>query len=332
MYDYGLSTLEQYSLTLLSTSRIRGALLCRTEEGIFILKEFRGTEKKLQKQQELLENLGRSGCRVDEYFPNKEGNLVSRDKDGVPYTLQYWYEGKECDTRSEEDILRSIRTLAQMHKYMKIPLVQDYMEESLEEIYQRHNQELRKIRKFIRKKGASCLFEKIYLATVEDYLEKGEAALELLRKSAYSELREEVKENGWVCHGEYNQHNVLLTKKEISVTSFEHWGFDVQMADLYRFMRKILEKYNWDVCLGMKMLRAYHQKKRITLQEWQNLKIRFLYPEKYWKLANYYYSHNKAWISEKNTQKLEKLTAQKEVWENFERKCFGNYPFDRLEQ
>ena len=327
MYDYGLSALEQYSLTVLSTSRTRGALLCRCEEGLFILKEFKGTEKKLKKQQELLEGLGKAGCRVDAYLPNKEENLVSRDKDGIPYTLQYWYEGRECNTRSEEDILRSICTLAQMHKHMKLPLVQDYMEPSLEDIYQRHNQELRKIRKFIRKKGASCEFEKLYLATVEEYLKKGEAALEFLRGSAYLKLRQEVKENGWICHGEYNQHNVLILKNETAVTSFEHWGFDVQTADLYRFMRKILEKYNWDIRLGIKMLRAYHQKKEITPEEWQDIRVRFLYPEKYWKLANYYYSHNKAWISEKNTQKLRKLTEQKEAWENFGRKCLENYPF-----
>lgn len=132
MYDYGLSTLEQYSLTVLSTARTRGALLCRCEEGLFILKEFKGTEKKLGKQQELLEGLSDAGCRVDRYLPNKEGNLVSRDRDNIPYTLQFWYEGRECDTRSEEDILRSVRTLAQMHKYMKLPLVQDYMEPSLQ--------------------------------------------------------------------------------------------------------------------------------------------------------------------------------------------------------
>lgn len=41
------------------------------------------------------------------------------------------------------------------------------------------------------------------------------------------------------------------------------------------------------------------------------------YPEKYWKLANYYYTHNKAWISEKNLEKLEKLTAQHEKWRTF---------------
>ena len=55
--------------------------------------------------------------------------------------------------------------------------------------------------------------------------------------------------------------------------------------------------------------------------------IRFTYPEKYWKLANYYFSHNKAWISGKNTEKLTKVIAQKEIWGDFPEKCFGKYPF-----
>ena len=37
-----------------------------------------------------------------------------------------------------------------------------------------------------------------------------------------------------------------MLKPGTAVTNFEHWGFDVQISDLYRFMRKILEKYSWD--------------------------------------------------------------------------------------
>ena len=327
MYDYGLSTLEQYSLTVLSTVRTRGALLCRTEEGLFILKEFKGTEKKLKKQQELLETLAEAGCRVDAYIANKEGNLVSRDKDGIPYTLQHWHEGRECDTRSEEDILRSVCTLAQMHTFMKLPLVEDYMEPSLEDIYQRHNQELRKIRKFIRKKGASCSFEKLYLATVEAYLEKGDRALTLLKESEYPLLRQKAMEEGCVCHGEYNQHNVLILKDGVAVTNFRHWGFDIQMTDLYRFMRKLLEKYNWDTALGEEMLGIYNEERHISREEWINLKIRFLYPEKYWKLANHYYTGKKSVISGKSVEKLDTLISQREIWGAFPEKCFRRYPF-----
>ena len=102
----------------------------------------------------------------------------------------------------------------------------------------------------------------------------------------------------------------------------------MQISDLYRFMRKILEKYSWDVRIGMEMLRSYHQKKPITTSEWENLRIRFSYPEKYWKLANYYYVHKKTLDFQKKYREIaEILIRQKENWEYFIRKCFGSYPF-----
>ena len=317
MYDYGLSILEQYGLNAESSARTRGALLCRTEKGLVIIKEFGGTEKKLQKQQELLEKLSEQECLVDCYISNQEGALVAKDRDGIPYTIQQWYEGRECDTRSREDIFRSIRMLAQIHAKMQMPVVEFYVEPSLEDEYQRHNQELKKIRSFIRKRGASSPFEKIYLATVEDFLRDGEEAYAALRESGYQELRQKAETEGEVCHGEYNQHNVLILKSGTAVTNFEHWGFDTQMADLYRFMRKILEKYNWDVRFGKEMLKAYHEIKPVSKEEWTNLKIRFSYPEKYWKLANYYYTHRKTWISVKNTEKLQNLIRQREAWKRY---------------
>ena len=54
MYDYGLSTLTQYQLTVRTTARTRGALLCQTDIGGYIIREFKGSERKLKKQQELL--------------------------------------------------------------------------------------------------------------------------------------------------------------------------------------------------------------------------------------------------------------------------------------
>lgn len=296
-------------------------------KGLLLLREFNGSEKKLMRQQELLLNCRRNGKNVDCFLENQEGKLVSRDRDEMAFTLQYWYEGRECDTKSREDVLKSVRTLAELHTVMKLPPEEGYREESLKDEYMRHNRELRKIRKFIRRKGASGVFEKAFLASVEWFLERGELALSLLEESDYEALRQDAWEKGLVCHGEYSQHNVLMLKGDTAVTNFGHWSFDLQTADLYRFMRKILEKYNWDLGLAREMLKAYHRIRPISRSEWQNLGIRFIYPEKYWKLANYYYSHNKAWISEKNTEKLENLMRQKAIWEKFGEKCFKSYLF-----
>ena len=152
MYDYGLSTLTQYGIEVKSSSRTRGALVCRTEQGILLLREFHGSEKKLLFQQEVLKKLSQEGCLVDTYIENQEGSLVTRDKDNIPYTLQNWYEGRECDTKSREDIIRSVQILARVHKFMNMPVEKAYMARSLADEYARHNQEIRKIRKFIRQK------------------------------------------------------------------------------------------------------------------------------------------------------------------------------------
>ena len=327
MYDYGLSTLTQYGITAQLASRTRGALVCRTEQGLLILKEFHGSEKKLLFQQELLKKLSEEGCQVDTFLENQTGSLITRDKDNIPYTVQNWFEGRECDTKSREDIFRSVQMLAQLHKSMKMPVEEMYVQRSLEEEYRRHNCEIRKIRKFIRKKGASSVFEKEFLGSVQWFLEKGEKAVEMLLQSDYDTLRREAIKEGCVCHGEYNQHNVFFRRDGAAAANFGHFNFDIQISDLYCFMRKILEKSNWDVTLAHQMLERYHQIQSISPAQWQNLRIRFTYPEKYWKLANYYFSHNKAWISGKNTEKLGKVIAQKEIWGQFPEKCFGNYPF-----
>ena len=331
LYDYGLGTLAQYELTADRSARTRGALLCYTSQGLLILREFHGSEKKLKKQQELLLHLKECGMNTDYFLQNTQESLVSKDKDQMAFTLQHWYEGRECDTKSRDDIIKSVRTLARLHILMKMEPVEEYRERSLRDEYLRHNQELRKIRKFIRKKGASSVFEKDYLASVEWFLQRAQYAAELLDETEYDSLREKVWREGQVCHGEYNQHNVLMLKGEdetAAVTNFGHWNFDIQMADLYRFMRKILEKYNWNLNLAQEMLREYHRIRPISKAEWQNLRVRFTYPEKYWKLANYYYSHKKVWISEKNVEKLQNLIRQRENWKDFAQKCFEVYPAD----
>ena len=84
---------------------------------------------------------------------------------------------------------------------------------------------------------------------------RGELAVNMLRASSYADLREKAKEEGTVCHGEYNQHNVLILKSKTAVTGFSHWCFGIQIGDLYHFMRKILEKSGWNINLAEEMLK-----------------------------------------------------------------------------
>ena len=50
MYDKGLSVLEQYGLEAAAVYRGRGALICDTKEGMVLIREFYGTQKRLEYQ------------------------------------------------------------------------------------------------------------------------------------------------------------------------------------------------------------------------------------------------------------------------------------------
>ena len=165
--------------------------------------------------------------------------------------------------------------------------------------------------------------------------------MEELERSDYEKLyAEEMKKSGMI-HGEYNYHNIIMTKEGIATTNFEKFRRDIQVEDLYYFLRKVLEKSGWKIRLGDGMLNAYsaihpltegemeylngeYEKVRpLTAAEKIHLYGRLAYPEKFWKTANSYYCTNKAWISVKNIEKLQTAIRQTEEKKMFLKEVFG---------
>lgn len=58
---------------------------------------------------------------------------------------------------------------------------------------------------------------------------------------------------------------------------------DIRLVDLYGFMRKLMEKYDWDIKLGYLMLREYDRVNTLSSQDIKILGAMFAYPEKFWK-------------------------------------------------
>ena len=116
------------------------------------------------------------------------------------------------------------------------------------------------------------------------------------------------------------QHNVLFGRREMILTNFEHAHLDIQCVDVALFLRKIMEKQGWRIAQGEKFLNAYECICPLKDQERLILALRLLYPEKLWKLANHYYHTNKAWIPEKNLEKLKLFVNQQKERERFVQK------------
>lgn len=68
---------------------------------------------------------------------------------------------------------------------------------------------------------------------------------------------------------------------------------------------------------GKSLIDAYDRERKLEETERRVLYAMLLYPEKYWKLVNFYYNSRKSWMSAKNLEKLLRIRAQEE-----KRACF----------
>lgn len=335
MREYELEVLEQYDVEVMSTRKIRGAFFCETKEGTMVLKEAAVSDRRASLLYALLCHLESEGYpQVDTPVRNREKELVSTFRGQARYMLKKWYAGRECDVRREGDVLETTRNLARLHRKMcwkqvAAPVVFGDGEEQteltppagrhLKEEFLCHNRELKKVRNYIRNKVNKGEFEYLFLKYFEKMYQLAVNVTKRLEDSEYEDLYRNSLEQGLLVHGDYNYHNILMlpgnerTPGElIATTNFEHFRMDVQVLDLYYFLRKVMEKHKWKESLGRAMLEAYAEVRPFAPGELEVIALKTAYPEKFWKTANTYYHSNKAWIPEKSVEKLQTAVLQTE--------------------
>jgi len=304
--EKGTDVLQQYDLDIIRTSRVRGAVLCETRQGSRLLKEYQGSEARLVQVEHALQELGEH-CRVavDRVVPNREGELITPDCEQIPYVVKEWSSGRECDLKDSAQVLQSVRMLASLHAGLRQVNHADFKEgDRLEEEYRRHTAELRRVRSYVRRVRQKSEFELCVMQTFPHFFAQAEEAQRLLEAQQAGDVPV------FLCHGEYSQHHILYDGDFAMVTDFLTMKLGPQVSDLYYFMRKTMEKQGFRGDIGQRMLEEYDRYLPLTAGERRYLYIRFLYPEKYWKQANYYFNSNKAWIAPRNTEKLKILAEQ----------------------
>ncbi len=317
--------IENYDLNVSDTRKVRGAVMYTTDQGPVLLKEMNFSEKRLPVLYELSKELEKHGYpRTDAIIKTKDENYFCVSENDTKFILKKWFYGRECDHQRETDIMEGVRNLALLHRTLEeCENISVHAKEPRNEQFFRHNREMRKVRSFIRERKIKGKFETAFLKHFEEMYQWAAAATEQLSSSNYRELLQESVQEGKMVHGDYNYHNILITSSGVATTNFEHVYQGIPAADLYDFLRKIMEKNQWDISLGHKMLDTYSRILPLGEDELEYLAVCIAYPEKFWKIANTYYRSSKAWISSKNLEKLEMEIVQTKMKENFLKTLFS---------
>lgn len=370
MNDRAVSLLDQYEIEVAGTRKGRGAILCDTDRGTLIFKEYAGSPQHLRVQDRLLRTIDKKGLvEAEQLLSTKEGEFFVKDHDGISYILKTYREGRECNIREPEECLAAIRQLAKLHLSTQEGLTSEPwdgrkspMSERLQEMppkdataildaemepddvnamsdvspererleaednavrrneieaelspidimaeYEKRNRELRRIRKFLLGRSQKTWFEISLLGCFDQFYDQAREAQEGWKAYQNAAQREDRLA---YCHGDYQYHNILLDQKTWYLINFERCIKDDPVRDLHLLLRKLLEKSGWSAQLGEKLLREYERIRPLSAISRIDLYYRLSYPEKFWKIANFYYNSGKAWIPGKNLEKLEKLLSQ----------------------
>lgn len=320
MNDRAVALLEQYDVEVLRVCKGRGAILCDTNKGCLIFKEYAGNADRIRMQNTLLQHInGLHKVAVESIVPTKEGELFVKDNDEVRYVLKTYREGRECNIYDKAECMEAVRLLAHLHDCTELPADTEGLPHAFSQTkeYEKHNKELKRVRKYLQQRSQKSWFEISLLNAYNMFLEQ---ALTVTKEwSVYVEkLGGGLEENARIyCHGDYQYHNILRSEEGWFLINFEKCMPDNPIRDLYLLMRKLLEKSNWSIPLGRELLETYEQERPISAVSRIDLYYRLAYPEKFWKIANFYYNSGKAWIPERNREKLEKLVRQEESKQHF---------------
>lgn len=126
----------------------------------------------------------------------------------------------------------------------------------------------------------NILTEYDVLAHFDEYYEMSVMAYKLLADTNYTKMENEAKRIE-ICHGNYNYHNIIFCNDKVAVVNFEKAGAGLQIKDLYLFLRKVLEKHNWNLELGYNIIDRYNKVKPLNSKEYQILMVMLRYPEKF---------------------------------------------------
>ncbi|EOS23197.1 CotS family spore coat protein [Lachnospiraceae bacterium A4] len=329
MNDKAVNVLEQYDMTVNRTFKGRGTIICDTDQGMRVLKEYRGRTEKLELLFQLQGKL-KDSLRTDTLIRTKEGALFVKDIDNSVYILEEQVEGKECSYKNEEDIVKACGAMAKLHLKFMTPQSEKicvmpvffYADEM-----ERHTIECKRVRNYLRKLHNKTEFERALLKEYDYFLEKAVAVTRRAREESQAEYEAYVNSNGLYCHGDYQYHNVIFGKGSggayTGIVNLEHFAHDAGARDFYLLFRKISEKCDWSLDMAQSMLDAYQNRRVFPPIEWRSLCLRLEYPEKFWKIINFYYNSRKSWMPNRNYDKLESLIRQEKNREKLLNKFFS---------
>lgn len=299
-----------YDMEIVQSMRGRGAIILKTDKGIYQLKTPEVNESRLTAEYNFKESLYETGFTyIDRCIKNREGELFTFDRYGNPYVMRSYFEGRECNITSRDEIRLAVDNLAKLHGACSKIFAESEGDVHIRitSDFKKRNNELKRVWSFLQKRKGKIEFEERLLNAFPYFYDQ---AVCCERKYSISEAEEVLRHLGY-CHGMYDHHCLIVfDNNKMATINFDKFYVGNQLSDLYHFLRKTVEKNGYSFELAVDILEEYSSKNKLEKKDLQYIYMMYLYPEKFYKLVNQYMNSPKTRISPKMSEKLERIISE----------------------
>lgn len=316
---------ECYNVHIVGSSKGRYAQIIETDAGAMQLRPMETGESRLRSEYVFKERLYEEGFEnIDRCVMNTDEELFTPDRYGNCFVMRRYFQGREMSSSNMTEVMMAVENLAYLHRagrrvWMRVS------EESSDTYhvirddndFQKRNRELKRVRGYIGKVSPKQKFEELYIKVYEGFYAQALECERRLRKLLEDETyRKSAIEHIGYCHGNYNNHSVLMCHREgrsyVATTGFDRFYVGNQLADLYYFSRKIVEKNGYDFNILKEIIETYNSYIPLSYEDLRYMYLLFAYPEKFYKLSSQYINSSKMRISPVFLEKIGKIISGEE--------------------
>ncbi len=306
---------EGYGFRLLTSTRCRTGLVCKTDKGFKELKKIYYDEKTVRFEDAVKRHLKQRGFdKVRPFILTLDGTPFF-NYDDTTYVLEDYAPTVSADLTEKETMKKAVFALADMHTASESfdTDVEKIYGADLKGLYEKREIELMRIVKRIKNGKSIKKADRLVIDNSGKFAERAKKAIEILNDCGYGESEQKV-----ICHNCYKGENIKLSEKgEIVVSGFSKCAIDREECDIAEFIRRYFKDNLCSAESAFEIVDIYGEKRPLDKEKIKIIYAMLLYPSKFFRLCNKYYNKRRSFISPAVEEKFDRCCQMAEREEKF---------------
>ncbi|MBM7704378.1 CotS family spore coat protein [Metabacillus iocasae] len=313
---------EVQNITLLTTKSGRVTWEVETDQGVKILKKTDVHPRRMWFIAEAHEHLQQQGLPMAPIHRTTNGGICVGAEDHA-YVMYDKVEGNEIIYYHAENLNKVMQYIAQFHIASKgfnrtEGTKKRSRLEKWQKLYRWKLQELEG-NKQIALTTMHDPFSQLFLANVDQMIQRGREALQALEEEPYQNWVQETINNGSFCQQDFTLARLIEVDSSPYMKEFHSITYDLPSRDLRVLLNKLMKKLSvWDNQLSIQLLQSYDSINPLTEEQYKVLWDDLKFPHMFCSISHkYYLAQKRSWSNEKYLWAIQNVIAVETSKEQF---------------